>query len=269
MLSRACRCRKRRGACRDVVSTPPRSFAPSFHTTSSTARNDPQYGTAYTPLPLPPADTPPLPPRLAKPPVDLSLFGGADGPDPTDAAGSGFSSSSPSSSSSDSDSSEQHSNALRQRKSLPSTSQKEDEQEVDEQHKQVYGLDRRDFLWSMTEEPHRSRRLAILKAHPEVRRRVSFFLACSALLEHALSRFGRWEQERKRREGAVSRVAMRERVDLVSRPCLHRTNVSARSLASPARVRPTEGIILVLPLERAVARWPADASSRVEPARSS
>jgi hypothetical protein len=28
-----------------------------------------------------------------------------------------------------------------------------------------------DFLWLMTEEPHRSRRLAILKAHPEVRRR--------------------------------------------------------------------------------------------------
>jgi sphingolipid delta-4 desaturase len=25
-----------------------------------------------------------------------------------------------------------------------------------------------DFLWLMTEEPHRSRRLAILKAHPEV-----------------------------------------------------------------------------------------------------
>ena len=26
-----------------------------------------------------------------------------------------------------------------------------------------------DFLWVMTEEPHRSRRMAILKAHPEVR----------------------------------------------------------------------------------------------------
>lgn len=25
-----------------------------------------------------------------------------------------------------------------------------------------------DFLWTMTEEPHRSRRMAILKAHPEV-----------------------------------------------------------------------------------------------------
>lgn len=26
-----------------------------------------------------------------------------------------------------------------------------------------------DFLWLMTEEPHRSRRMAIMKAHPEVR----------------------------------------------------------------------------------------------------
>ena len=26
-----------------------------------------------------------------------------------------------------------------------------------------------DFLWTMTEEPHRSRRMDILKAHPEVR----------------------------------------------------------------------------------------------------
>jgi sphingolipid 4-desaturase/C4-monooxygenase len=29
--------------------------------------------------------------------------------------------------------------------------------------------DTTDFLWLMTEEPHRSRRKAILKAHPEVR----------------------------------------------------------------------------------------------------
>ena len=28
--------------------------------------------------------------------------------------------------------------------------------------------DPKDFLWLMTEEPHRTRRLAIMKAHPEV-----------------------------------------------------------------------------------------------------
>lgn len=35
----------------------------------------------------------------------------------------------------------------------------------------VYGppQDPKDFLWLMTEEPHRSRRMAIMKAHPEVR----------------------------------------------------------------------------------------------------
>lgn len=30
-------------------------------------------------------------------------------------------------------------------------------------------MDASDFLWLMTEEPHRTRRMAILKAHPEVR----------------------------------------------------------------------------------------------------
>jgi len=30
-------------------------------------------------------------------------------------------------------------------------------------------MDSSDFLWLMTEEPHRSRRTAIMKAHPEVR----------------------------------------------------------------------------------------------------
>ena len=29
-------------------------------------------------------------------------------------------------------------------------------------------MDPKDFLWLMTEEPHRSRRMAIMKAHPEV-----------------------------------------------------------------------------------------------------
>jgi sphingolipid delta-4 desaturase len=29
-----------------------------------------------------------------------------------------------------------------------------------------------DFFWTYTEEPHRTRRLAIIKAHPEVRDRI-------------------------------------------------------------------------------------------------
>ena len=33
----------------------------------------------------------------------------------------------------------------------------------------VLAVDSPDFLWMTTEEPHRSRRMAILKAHPEVR----------------------------------------------------------------------------------------------------
>lgn len=31
------------------------------------------------------------------------------------------------------------------------------------------GVDKHDFFWTYTEEPHRTRRLAIIKAHPEVR----------------------------------------------------------------------------------------------------
>jgi len=31
----------------------------------------------------------------------------------------------------------------------------------------------RDFFWTYTEEPHRTRRLAIIKAHPEVRLRIN------------------------------------------------------------------------------------------------
>ena len=30
--------------------------------------------------------------------------------------------------------------------------------------------DHEDFFWTYTEEPHRTRRMAIIKAHPEVRR---------------------------------------------------------------------------------------------------
>jgi hypothetical protein len=41
-----------------------------------------------------------------------------------------------------------------------------------------------DFLWLMTEEPHRSRRMAILKAHPEVRR----YAFQAAILPHADAR---------------------------------------------------------------------------------
>lgn len=45
--------------------------------------------------------------------------------------------------------------------------------------------DHTDFLWQMNEEPHRSRRMAIMKAHPEVRRpgggAVSSHLAFAAL----------------------------------------------------------------------------------------
>jgi hypothetical protein len=45
------------------------------------------------------------------------------------------------------------------------------EQKQKQKRKQVKVVkdDERDFLWMMTEEPHRSRRKAILKAHPEVR----------------------------------------------------------------------------------------------------
>lgn len=37
--------------------------------------------------------------------------------------------------------------------------------------------DPNDFLWLMTEEPHRSRRTAIIKAHPEVYPRLSYNLS--------------------------------------------------------------------------------------------
>ena len=33
----------------------------------------------------------------------------------------------------------------------------------------------KDFFWTYTEEPHRTRRLAIIKAHPEVRNQLSIF----------------------------------------------------------------------------------------------
>lgn len=39
-----------------------------------------------------------------------------------------------------------------------------------------------DFLWLMTEEPHRSRRMAILKAHPEVRKLMGYTRATAPLV---------------------------------------------------------------------------------------
>ncbi|SPO45060.1 related to dihydroceramide delta(4)-desaturase [Moesziomyces antarcticus] len=38
----------------------------------------------------------------------------------------------------------------------------------------IASTDQQDFLWMHTEEPHRSRRMAILKAHPEVRRLMGY-----------------------------------------------------------------------------------------------
>jgi len=49
--------------------------------------------------------------------------------------------------------------------SLPST---ETETESVEEQEKKYDDPYPDFLWMTTEEPHRSRRMAILKAHPEV-----------------------------------------------------------------------------------------------------
>jgi sphingolipid delta-4 desaturase len=36
------------------------------------------------------------------------------------------------------------------------------------EEKEVIEAKHRDFFWTYTEEPHRTRRLAIIKAHPEV-----------------------------------------------------------------------------------------------------
>lgn len=38
-----------------------------------------------------------------------------------------------------------------------------------------------DFLWIMTEEPHRTRRMAIMKAHPEVRTKATEPYSTAAL----------------------------------------------------------------------------------------
>lgn len=41
--------------------------------------------------------------------------------------------------------------------------------------------DHEDFFWTYTEEPHRTRRMAIIKAHPEVRQPVPPFIVSQSL----------------------------------------------------------------------------------------
>ncbi len=41
----------------------------------------------------------------------------------------------------------------------------------------------KDFFWTYTEEPHRTRRLEIIKKHPEVRPTTSYDATCSFALE--------------------------------------------------------------------------------------
>lgn len=115
---------------------------------------------------------------LLSPATDYSLYGGADLP-PAAAqlrAAADLSSSSSSSTPVSTDTEESESigsspraatNELRHRKAAEGAAAEKTPAAVDA-HTLVYGLDRTDFLWTMTEEPHRSRRLQILQAHPEV-----------------------------------------------------------------------------------------------------
>ena len=52
--------------------------------------------------------------------------------------------------------------------SVPSSVSVETETETVEEQEKKYDDPYPDFMWMTTEEPHRSRRMAILKAHPEV-----------------------------------------------------------------------------------------------------
>ena len=60
------------------------------------------------------------------------------------------------------------------------------------------GGDKHDFFWTYTEEPHRTRRLAIIKAHPEV---ILFFLL---LRSHSLGPHG-FAQWLEGRHGQIHR----------------------------------------------------------------
>ncbi|KAL7415068.1 dihydroceramide delta(4)-desaturase [Mrakia frigida] len=105
-------------------------------------------------------------------PTDFSLFGGADSPSPPS------STSSPPSDGTEESSDEvapsSTTEASLRKRSVPGAIKKDNSgklgggTEDDDEHSRVYGLEQTDFLWVMTEEPHRSRRLEILKAHPEI-----------------------------------------------------------------------------------------------------
>jgi sphingolipid delta-4 desaturase len=99
--------------------------------------------------------------------VDYSLLGGAETPFPPNAA-----------------------NHIRAGSATPSLTTSSDDEEiqvktpgisspakssyVDSAPTKTMPQDPNDFLWMLTEEPHRSRRKAILKAHPEVRKLMGY-----------------------------------------------------------------------------------------------
>jgi sphingolipid delta-4 desaturase len=50
------------------------------------------------------------------------------------------------------------------------------------EEKEAIEAKHRDFFWTYTEEPHRTRRLAIIKAHPEVS--LPFRVTLGGMIEH-------------------------------------------------------------------------------------